>query len=592
MSEELNEENVPETQPEVQPEDNGTASAAAVAETPHKGFFGKIDKWFGITKSGSNYKTEIIAGLTTFMAMVYILMVNPGMFQNVIGGDNPFGASYIATAIGAIVGTLLMAFLAKMPLAQASGMGVNAFVVYTLVLSSGLSYPNAMVFTLLDGVIFIILSATGLRKYIFKAIPDEVRKAINVGLGLFIAFIGLQNATAIVNDNSTLVSLASFNVLSANFATYSAGSVSGILPALVAMLGVVLIAILSKKKVKGAILWGILGSTALYFIMAGFGCLAGGADLVSATFAESQFNYTVPENLLPYISTAFDPISGANVVNITNMPFAEFTALIGEVPQNVVVSHFYTNGLACKQIFSAIANQFTFNPFSAFAAWGKDAAGKVFYEGFDFSGYLGVQGHNVGSLVLLIITSALSLCMLDMFDTIGTLYGACEKGGLLDKEGNPLNMNKCMLSDAVATTVGAIAGTSTVTTFVESSAGVAAGGKTGFTALVTGLCFIVAMFLSPIAQLIPSAATATALIWVGVLMMSSVTNIEWTDPAKALPAFLTIAVMAFGYEISYGIGIGMISSLIIKVCTGKIKEISVVTWIITIFFLATFILTH
>ena len=232
------------------------------------------------------------------------------------------------------------------------------------------------------------------------------------------------------------------------------------------------------------------------------------------------------------------------------------------------------------------------NPFSAFEAWGKDAAGKVFYEGFNFTKYLGIEGNNAGSLVLLLVTTALSLCMLDMFDTIGTLYGACEKGGLLDKDGNPLNMNKCMLADSVATCVGAIAGTSTVTTFVESSAGVAAGGKTGFTAFITGLCFLVAMFLSPIAQLVPYAATAPALIWVGVLMMSSVTNIEWTDPAKALPAFLTIAVMAFGYEISYGIGIGMISSLIIKLCTGKIKEISVVTWIITVFFLATFILTH
>lgn len=538
MSEELNEENVPETAEPVEAEtpvaDAAPAADGTVAETPHKGFFGKVDKWFGITKSGSNYKTEIIAGLTTFMAMVYILMVNPGMFSAIPGLS--FGGMYIATALGAIVGTMLMAFLAKMPLAQASGMGVNAFVVFSLVLgSAGLTYANAMVFTLLDGVIFIILTVTGLRKHIFKAIPDEVRKAINVGLGLFIAFIGLQNAGAIVNNDSTLVSLVSFNVLATNFATYSGGTVGGILPALVALLGVTAIAILSKHKVKGAILWGILGSTVLYYIMAGFGCLVGGATLDDGTL---------------------------------------------------------TNGLACKEIFNSIGRQFSFNPFDAFVSWGKESAGKVFYEGFNFSHYLGGEGHNVGSLVLLLLTTALSLCMLDMFDTIGTLYGACEKGGLLDKDGNPLNMNRCMLSDAVATTVGAIAGTSTVTTFVESSAGVAAGGKTGFTALVTGLCFTVAMFLSPIAQLVPSAATATALIWVGVLMMSSVTNIKWTDPAEALPAFLTIAVMSFGYEISYGIGIGMIASLIVKICTGKIKQISVVTWIITIFFLATFAFTH
>ena len=187
----------------------------------------------------------------------------------------------------------------------------------------------------------------------------------------------------------------------------------------------------------------------------------------------------------------------------------------------------------CLGIFNNIGEQFHFNPFTAFKSWGLESAGKVFYEGFDFSAYL--VEHSAGSLVLILITSALSLCVLDMFDTIGTLYGACAKGNLLDKDGNPLNMNRCMLSDAVATCVGAIAGTSTVTTFVESSSGVAAGGKTGFAALVTGLGFLVVMFLSPIAQLIPSAATATALIWVGVLMISSVTNIEWTDPAVALP---------------------------------------------------------
>lgn len=508
-----------------------SANGEAVA-SPYKGFFGKVDNYFGITKSKSNYKAEIIAGLTTFMAMVYILIVNPGFFSQIPGMT--FGANYIATAIGAIVGTMLMAFLAKMPLAQASGMGVNAVIVYNIVLGgTGLSFANAMVFTLLDGVIFVILTATGLRQYIFKAIPDEVRKAINVGLGLFIAYIGFQNAGFIVNDSATLTDIVSFNVIEnlENFCVYKGGTVSGMLPALVMVIGVIAIAILSKKKVKGAILWGILGSTALFYIIAGFGCIGTSADFA---------------------------------LNLTAT---------------------YNNGQACHAIFKGITFD---NPFLAFKDWGELSVGQVFVKGFDFSGYTG----EVGGLVVLFITTALSLCMLDMFDTIGTLYGACEKGGLLDKDGTPLNMNRCMLSDAIATCTGAIAGTSTVTTFVESSAGVAAGGKTGFTALVTGLCFIVAMFLSPIARVIPSAATATALVWVGVLMMSSVTNIDWTDPAVALPAFLTIGVMAFGYEISYGIGIGMISSLIIKVCTGKIKEVSVVTWIITLFFLATFLLTH
>lgn len=554
MSEETKEEQVSETEvPEVA---EVAADGAAVAEqtSPYKGFFGALDKFFGITKAKSNYKSEIFAGLTTFMAMVYILIVNPSIFAYNGIPNLSFDAMYIATSLGAIVGTLLMAFLAKMPLAQASGMGVNAFVVFNLV-GGGLTYPNAMVFTLLDGVIFIILTATGLRKYIFTAIPDEVKKAITVGLGLFIAFIGLQNASVVVNNDSTLVSLVSFNVLLSNFVTFSNGTVGAMLPAVVAILGVIAIAVLSHYKVKGAILWGILGSAVLYYAFAGLGCLIPGEHIVT--------------------------------VGNVSLPYDEYVATLGAVP--VTASHFYTNGEACKQIFANI--NFS-NPFAAFGAWGKESAGKVFYEGFNFDTYLGIEGNNVGTLIVLLITSALSLCMLDMFDTLGTLYGACEKGGLLDKEGNPLNMNRCMLSDAIATTCGAIAGTSTVTTFVESSAGVAAGGKTGFTALVTGLLFLVAMFLSPLAKLVPSAATATALIWVGVLMMSSVTKIEWTNPAKALPAFLTVAVMSFGYEISYGIGIGIISSVIVNVCIGKVKSISVVTWIIAAFFLATFILTH
>ncbi len=480
-----------------------------------------FDKFFGITKSGSSFKVEIIAGLTTFMAMVYILMVNAGMFKLVIGGDNPYGAAYIATAIGAIAGTLLMALLAKMPLAQASGMGVNAFIVYTLILGgTGLTYANCMVFTLLDGVIFIILTATGLRKKIFEAIPAAVRHAIPVGIGLFIAYIGMQNAGVIVGG-ATLTEMISFNVLgNTPFAVWADGTVSGMLPALVALLGVLAIAIMSKKNVKGAILWGILGSAVLYYALAGIGYACGSAG--------------------------------------------------------------------CEMIFKSISIS---NPFNAFKAWGTDSVGKVFSEGFNFSKYLGIEGQNAGTLVVVILTTALSLCMIDMFDTIGTLYGACAKGNLLDKDGVPLNMNKMMLSDAIATSVGAVAGTSTVTTFVESSSGVAAGGKTGFTALVTAILFAIAMFLSPIAQLIPSAATATALIWVGVLMMTSVVKVDWTDPAEAIVAFLTFVVMVLGYSISKGIGFGILAFVLVKVCTGKIKEVSIPTWVIGVLFLATFILT-
>ena len=497
------------------------AAAEAVAPQPKKGFWGKVDNWFGITKSGSNYKTEIVAGITTFMAMVYILMVNAGMFEGVIGGENPYGAAYIATSVGAIVGTFLMAFLARMPLAQASGMGINAFIVFTLLNGTGLTYANSMVFVLIDGVIFLILTLTGLRRKIFEAIPAGVRHAIPVGIGLFIAFIGLQQAGVIVNEESTLTTFVSFNLLNnPEFVTYSAGTVGGILPAIVALIGVVIIAVLSKKNVKGAILWGLLGSAVLYYVFAGIAVGAGSQGAID------MFN-------------------------------------------NVSLS----------------------NPLSAFEAWGKDSVGVVFYEGFNFDQYLSTGTNNAGSLAVVLITSALSLCMIDMFDTIGTLYGACSKGNLLDKDGTPIRMEKMMLSDAIATCTGAIAGTSTVTTFVESSSGVVAGGRTGFTSFITGVCFIVAMFLSPIAQLIPRSATATALIWVGVLMMTSVTKVDWSDAAEAIVAFMTFITMLLGYSISKGIGMGIITYIVIQICTGKIKKISIPTWIIGIVFLATFLLS-
>ncbi len=503
------------TAPSAQEEQAPAAAQVAGGGDPSKPV-NRVDKFFGITKSGSNFKTEIIAGITTFMAMVYILMVNAGMFSGVIGGNDPFGAAYIATAIGAVVGTMFMALLARMPLAQASGMGINAFIVFTLLdVGTGLTYANCMLFTLIEGVIFVILTVTGLRKKIFEAIPRSVRYAIPVGIGLFIAFIGMQNAGIIVDNGSTLVSFKSFNVLADGF-TYI-----GILAPLVAILGVLAIAVMSKKNVKGAVLWGILGSAALYYGLAGIGVAA--------------------------------------------------------------------KATGCKEIFTAITMD---NPFKAFAAWGKDSFAAAFRDGFNFDTYLSIGGHNAGTLVVVLLTTALSMCMIDMFDTLGTLYGACAKGNLLDEKGTPIRMERMLFSDAAATCIGSIAGASTVTTFVESSSGVSAGGKTGFTALVTAACFLAAMFLSPIAKLIPSAATAPALIWVGVLMMSSVTKIDWTDFAEAAVAFITFAVMAFGYSISKGIGAGMIAFVVIKLCTGKVKEISIPTWVITVLFLAMFVLTN
>ncbi len=504
MSEETNNVSEPEA-----PETAPVSDSAASVQSPHKGFLGKVDNYFGVTKSGSKFKTEIIAGLTTFMAMVYILMLNGRVFETAAGS---YGAAYIATAVGAIVGTLLMAFLAKMPLAQAPGLGVNYAIAGFAAAGTGMSLANALIFVLLDGFIFVVLTATGLRKKIFEAIPVAVRKAIGVGIGLFIAFIGFQNAMVVYPQPGMFVAFADFNILGDT--PYDV-----MLPAIVALIGVVAIAIMSKKKIKGSILLGVLGSAVLYYILAALGYACGNEN--------------------------------------------------------------------CKEIFTQFSS--ISNPFTAFADWGKNTAGAVIYEGFDFSGYL--ANNNVGQLILLIITTALSLCMIDMFDTIGTLYGACRQGDLLDENGNPINMNKMLLADAIATCVGAVAGTSTVTTFVESSSGVAAGGKTGLTALVVAACFLLATFLSPIAQLVPSCATAAALIYVGVLMMSSVADIDWKDPAVAIVAFLTIAVMAFGYSISKGIGIGMIVSVIVSIFTGKIKEIKVATWVIVVLYLLMFILS-
>ncbi len=506
------EEPVPQQEPQQE-------QAPQEPHPPRKGLWGKIDGFFGITRSGSNYRTEIIAGLTTFMAMVYALLVVPGMYE--VDDAYPyvsFGAVYIATALGAIVGTVCMAFIAKMPLAQASGLGATAYITGTLLGGGlGLTYANAMIFVLLDGAIFVLLTATGARKKILAAIPKEVKMVLPVGIGMFIAFIGFQNAGVVqFSDNAGKISIvfASFNVLSKTLLYKDA------IAAFVAILGVIAIAVLAKKNVKGSILWGMLGAAALYYALIGLGCA--------------------------------------------------------------------WNAYGCRGVFTGIADGFE-DPFKAFSAWGTESVGQVFANGFNFSGYL--EGHSAGALVLLIITSALALCMVDMFDTLGTLYGACSKGGLMEN-GEPMRLGKCLMSNAVATVGGAVFGATTVATYVESSSGVAAGGKTGFSAIVTALCFVVAMFLSPIAKLIPSAATSAALIWVGVLMMTSVKDVDWANPAAALPAFLTITVMAFGYSITSGIGVGIISCVLVKLFTGKVKEISVVTWIVAVLFLATFLLTN
>jgi AGZA family xanthine/uracil permease-like MFS transporter len=471
-----------------------------------------MEKVFKLSKNGTNVKTEIMAGLTTFFTMAYILMVNSTMFSDPFGnGKNvlgvSYGAIYIATAISAIVGTLLIGFLSNLPLAQASGMGLNAFFVYTVCIGLGMTYSNALVLVLIDGVTFVVLTVTGLRKVIFDAIPEPVRISIPAGIGLFIAFLGLQDSKIVIPDTSTGVTLGSFNML-------GSAKWSSVMPMIVTIVTVIAIAVMSKKNIKGSVLWGIFGGSALYYLL---GCSVPGF-------------------------------------------YKDFTS-----------------GMS-------------FSPIAAFRDFGKFSFGKVFTQGFDFSAFAAKNG--TANLVLAIITTSLAFCMVDMFDTMGTLYGACARGNMLTKDGKIPNMNRAMLADAVATCTGSVCGTSTVTTYVESSAGVAEGGRTGLTSCVVAAMFLVSMFLSPVAQLIPGCATAAALIYVGVLMMACVKEIDWHSIDIAVPAFLTIAMMPFTYNISYGIAFGLFSYVVINLFTGKAKKIQAGTWVIAILFMAMLFLTH
>lgn len=567
-------------------------------------FTGFLDKKFKLTEKGTTVKTEVVAGLVTFMTMVYILMVNAGMFAD-LGGTNGalrgqlYNGVYIATALSAVIGTVLIGLMAKLPLAQASGMGLNAFFVYTVCgfgISNGMTYANALVFILIDGVVFVLLTVTGLRKKIFAAIPDCVKVAIPAGIGLFIAFIGLQNAGIVVLNSSTKVAMVSLNFLGS--ATWSS-----VMPILVTFAGFIAIAVLSVKKVKGAVLWGMLGATVLYYIL--------GATVPGFYSAKTvTINYTwvaMEEGVGGYYKAA----APSGVMNY----FLGYDS----------VSTYVAGCTGYVETFTARA--FNWNPLIAFKDFGTTSVGQVFANGFNFDAFLTgnyVQGvdslgnlimgekHNVGQLILLLLTTSFAFCMVDMFDTIGTLYGACARGNLLDEKGEVPNMDKAMLADAIATCTGAILGTSTVTTFVESSAGIAEGGKTGLTSIVVALCFFVAMFLSPIAQLVPTYATAAALIYVGVLMMNCVVKIDWLNPATAVPAFVTIAMTVMTYSISFGIGLGLISYVLIQLCTGNfckvektvtnedgttsvVKEKSyndIITAVIGLLFALMFFLTH
>ena len=496
-----------------------------------KGFAQKVENFWGIKKSGSSVKVEIFAGLATFLAMAYILTVNPNSILWGGTADVRWSSVFIATAIGAVIGTLLMAFLSKMPLAQASGMGLNSMVGSIIGGAYGFafSFGNAMFLILISGLIFLLVSLvpggrnkeTGkllsLREVIFDGMPKAIRTAITVGIGLFIAFIGFQNAGLVQDNQFTLVQ---FVDLTAKGAWEKGGAG---MQAMVALFGLFVIAILSHFKVKGAVIIGILAATGLAIPLgvANFDILLGKTDGVTWNFIENFKNFF-----------NMDPDKGG--------------------------------------VF-----------FSAFTEGTKLPEGSLM------------------TCIMLIVTFA----MIDMFDTMGTVVGCATNAGLIDETGKPLNYNKIMLSDSIATCAGAVLGTSTVTTFVESGAGVAEGGKTGLTAFVTAILFILSIFLLPIFAFIPSAAAASALIYVGVLMMSNVKNIDFENPTNAVPAFLTIIIMLLGYSITKGIGVGVISFVVIavvKYIIGLIKfwckkgekpqwEVSVVALVVFALFLVYFL---
>lgn len=481
-------------------------------------FKGKLDNYFRITEKGSTIKTEITAGVATFMTMCYILIVNSGMIGSVPGVS--FEAIFIATALSAVIGTLLMAFYAKLPFAQAPGMGLNAFFVYTVIFAMGLTYGNALVIVLISGVLFLLLAIVGIREKIVVALPECLRLGIPAGIGLFIAFIGMQNAGLIIDDPATLVHLVNFNDIFTRLPEIgvAAEAAHNAMGATVAIVSFIVIAILQKRKVKGSILFGILFGTVIYYIL-------------QAIIFGRVGSY------VPYDTTR--PVGTTGLVESFDLS----------------------------------------NPFTAFKTFGSEAFFKFSFAGLFDGGF---------SSVITFITLVISFAIVDMFDTIGTLVGTAKKANMLRSDGTMDNMKQALMCDSIATVTGSMLGTSTVTTYVESSAGIAEGGRTGFTSLIVALLFIIAMFLTPLASMIPGPATAAALIYIGVLMIGSLADIDFNDPAMIAPAFITAVGMLVTYSISDGIGLGVITYLLIKLFTGKAKDINPLTYVIALLFILKF----
>lgn len=450
-----------------------------------------MENFFKLKEHGTDVKTEVIAGLTTFMTMAYILAVNPSIL-GATGMDT--GAIFTATALASAIGSFCMALFANLPFVLSAGMGLNAYFAYTVVLGMGYSWEVALTAVFVEGIIFIILSLTNVREAIFNAIPASLKVAVSVGIGLFITFIGLQNAHIVV-DGSTLVGLFSFNG-SVKAGTFQSEGITVVL----ALIGLLITAFLVIKNVKGNILLGILITWVLGII-----CQLTGLYVPNA---EAGFYSLIPSGII-------------------------------SAPASIAPTLF-------KMDFSAIA-----------------------------------------SLNFVVVVFA--FLFVDIFDTLGTLIGCATKANMLDKEGKLPGIKGALMADAVGTTVGACLGTSTITTFVESSSGIAEGGRTGLTSIVSGLLFILALFFSPIFLAIPSFATAPALIVVGFFMMQSVAKINWSDMLEAIPAFICIFAMPFMYSISEGISFGVISFVVLNAVAGKAKKITPLMWVLAVLFILKYI---
>lgn len=454
-----------------------------------------LDRIFHLTEKHTDVKTEVIAGITTFMTMAYILAVNPNILS-ATGMDS--GAVFTATALASLLATLLMAGLSNYPFVLAPGMGLNAYFAYTVVLQMGYTWQMALAAVFIEGLIFILLSLTNVREAIFNAIPMNLKHAVSVGIGLFIAFIGLQNAKIVVGS-ATLVSVFSFKGSVADGTFNSVG-----ITVVLALIGVLITAVLVVKNIKGNILWGILATWVL-------GIICELVGLYRPDAAQGMFS------VLPDFSKGF----------------------------------------------------------------GIPSMAPTFLQ-LDFKGIL-----NINFFVIMF-----AFLFVDLFDTLGTLIGVASKADMLDKDGKLPKIKGALLADAIGTSAGALFGTSTTTTFVESAAGVAEGGRSGLTGVVAAILFGLSLFLSPIFLAIPSFATAPALIVVGFLMLTSITKIDFEDYTEAIPAYIAIIAMPFMYSISEGIAMGVISYVVINLATGKAKDkkISTLMYVLAVLFVLKYVM--